>query len=130
MTDTGKKQVAAGAPDQKPREGERFGVPFDVAIGLRARYLTEHRAGFAPVFGEQGEHHTCEAGVRGGVRAEQQFFDGASRFGGELERFLAPAGGLIADGVGARGVAGEQALGRRDRSDFDRALRFGFFTDG
>src|SRR5262245_19119071 len=44
VTDAGKPQVAAGAPDQKPGKGERFGVPFDVAIGLRARHLTEHGA--------------------------------------------------------------------------------------
>ena len=44
MADAGKEQVAAGAPDQQPGEGDRLGVPFDVAIGLLARQLAEHRA--------------------------------------------------------------------------------------
>src|SRR5258708_39667194 len=44
VTDTGKEQVAAGAPYQEPREGERFGGELHVTISLCARQLAEHRA--------------------------------------------------------------------------------------
>ena len=44
VTNTGKEQVAASAPNQQPGEGQRLGVPPDVAICFRARQLAEHRA--------------------------------------------------------------------------------------
>jgi hypothetical protein len=39
-----KNSSPPGAKDQQPGEGERFEVPFDVAIGLRARQLAERHA--------------------------------------------------------------------------------------
>src|SRR6516165_754140 len=43
VADAGKEQISTHAPNQHPREDERVGVPFDIAIGLRARQLAEHR---------------------------------------------------------------------------------------
>src|SRR5262245_19570970 len=70
VTDTGKKQVAAGAPDQKPGEGERFGVSFDVAIGLRARQLAEYLAWW--VAGSLDQHQQRQHHAKGDALEDAQ----------------------------------------------------------
>jgi hypothetical protein len=43
VTDTGKEQIAADAPNQQPGESECLGMAPDVTIGLGPRQLAKHR---------------------------------------------------------------------------------------